>query len=272
MLMDLFGMHLVEGRLPRARTNEIVISEAVALNRGLSVGDMVGRPVQQRDRVDPLITDDIPTEMIVTGLLSPDDLWLGFASFEYLQSHELTSSRPVHLLVLPAQGHKRELDTWLEESVAPAVTDVYTYGLQRRESQQTRRTMLLLFAAVESIIAIVAAISLAALNYIFFAQRREEFGILQAIGRSRMWLLLRTVRESASIVAVAWLIGAAVCVVSLLYAQANVYSPRGLSLDLSNLAPWLFTLPIPLTVVAVTAGTIARMLSKLDLVSIIERR
>jgi len=271
VLMNLFGVHLVEGRLPHARSNEIIISEAVALNRGLRVGDTVGRPAQAGDEADPLITDDIPAEMVVVGLLSCDDLWLGFASFEYLESHELTSSRPVHLLVLPAEGHKHELDAWLEESVASTQTDVNTYDAYRREFQQETRVMLLLFATVECIIAIVAAIALATLNYIFFAQRREEFGILHAVGRSRPWLVLRTVKETGGVVAVAWLIGAAVCVVSLVCAQATIYAPRGLSLDLFNLVPWLFTLPIPLAVVAVSTGTIGRMLRKLDPVSTIER-
>jgi ABC-type lipoprotein release transport system permease subunit len=271
-LMDLFGMRLVDGRLPRARSNEIVISEAVARNRGLRVGDTVGRPVQERNEVDLLIADDIPTEMVVSGLLSPDDLWLGFASFEYLASHELTSSRPVHLLVLPAEGHEDELAAWLEESVDSAQSDVDTYSARRRQFRRLTQSMLLLFAAVESIIALVAAIAMAALNYIFFAQRREEFGILYAAGHSRSWLLLRTVKETGSAVIVAWLIGAAVCVIGLVSAQAAIYEPRGLSLDLTTPIPWLFTLPIPLAVIVGGAGTIARTLAKLDPVSIIERR
>jgi hypothetical protein len=80
------------------------------------------------------------------------------------------------------------------------------------------------------------------------------------------------VRETGSVVAVAWLISAVVYGVSLICAQAIVYAPRGLSLDLFNPIPWLFTLPIPLTIVLASAGTIARMLSRLDPVSIIERR
>ena len=272
ILIDLFGMHLVDGRLPRARSNEIVISEAVARNRGLRVGDTIGRPIQEREEVDPMIADDIPIEMVVVGLLSPDDLWLGLASFEYLESHELTSSRPVHLLVLPAEGRKGELDAWLEESVASAQTDVDTYGGQRREFRQLTQSMLLLFAAVESIIALVAAIALATLNHIFFTQRREEFGTLHALGRSRPWLVLRTVKETGSAVAVAWLTGAAVCVVGLVCAQATIYAPRGLSLDFFNPVPWIFTLPIPLAVIVGGAGTIARTLSRLDPVAVIERR
>jgi ABC-type antimicrobial peptide transport system permease subunit len=271
-LMDLFGMRLVEGRLPRPRSNEIVISEAIARNRGLHIGDTVGRSVQGEDEADPLISDDIPMEMVVVGLFSIDDLWLGFASFEYLESHELASLRPVHLLVIPAEGRKGELDAWLGESVASVQTDVNTFAAAQLRERRAAQSMLLLFAAVESIVAIVAAIALATLNHIFFSQRRDEFGILHAAGRSRLWLVLRTVRETGSVVAVAWLIGALLCGVGLVWTQSAIYAPRGLSLNFANVAPWLFTLPIPLAVVAVGAGTIARMLSKLDPVAVIERR
>jgi hypothetical protein len=60
--------------------------------------------------------------------------------------------------------------------------------------------------------------------------------------------------------------------VGLICAQVSVYGPRGLSLDFLNPVPWLFTLPIPLVVVIAGTGTISRMLSRLDPVSIIERR
>jgi tellurite resistance protein TehA-like permease len=79
-------------------------------------------------------------------------------------------------------------------------------------------------------------------------------------------------RETTGLVALAWLIGAATCVTGLIYAQANVYRPAGLNMNLFNLTPWLFTLPIPLVVVAASAGTITRMLTQLDPVSIVERR
>jgi ABC-type lipoprotein release transport system permease subunit len=272
-LLDLFELQLAEGHLPRARTNEIALSKALAMNRGLRVGDTIGRPVDERD-------EDIPTELAVVGILqspsgrahSNSDVSPGFVSSEYLESHELYSSRPVHLLVVPVEGRKAELDAWLEENVASTRTLVETYAAALRNMQQAIRSMLLLFAAVESVVAVVAAVALAALHYIFFSQRRDEFGILHAVGYGRPWLVLRTIRETVSVVAAAWLIGAAVCVISLIYAQAKVYAPMGLSLNLSNLSPWLFTLPIPLAVVAASAGTITRMLTQLDPVSIVERR
>ncbi len=264
-LADVLELHLKEGRLPRAWSNEIVLSESLAQNRGLRVGDTVGRPVYERDR-------NISTEMVVVGIFSFSDVALGFASSEYLSGHELYASHATHLMVIPTKGSKAKLDAWLEENVASTQTLVQTYDARLREMQQVTRSVLLLLAAVESVIAVVAAIALAALNYIYFAQRQDEFGILHAVGHSRPWLISRAMGETASVVALAWLVGAAMCMVSLVYAQANVYAPLGLRLDLFNLSPWLFTLPIPLAVIVVGAGTIAWTLRRLNPVAVIEMR
>jgi ABC-type lipoprotein release transport system permease subunit len=269
LLMDRARVRLVEGRLPRARTNEIVLSKAVAMNRGLSIGDSIGRPVQEDD---PLVPDDMPTEMVLVGLLSRDDVWLGFASLEFLENHEFTLSRPTHMLILAGEGRETELETWLEQEIASPRTEVRTYTTAHREVQQSAWAMFALFAGVESIIAVIAAIALSALNHIFFAQRQDEFGILHAVGRSRPWLVFRTVKETGSTVGLAWLLGVLVCIGALLAVQGAVYAPRGLNLNLANLMPWLFTLPIPLAVVAVSTGTISHMLRKLDPVAIVERR
>jgi ABC-type lipoprotein release transport system permease subunit len=264
-LFELYGVYLQEGRLPSPGSNEVILSEAVAMNRGLGVGDTFGRPVNELD-------SSIPTEMMVVGILAPSDLWLGFASYDFLESHELYSSQSVHLLVIPAEGRKVELDDWLEKDVASTQTNVLTYGMQYHEIQQAKRGILLACAALESVIAVVAAIAVGILNYIFFAQRLEEFGMLHATGHSRRWLVLRTVRETASVVGLAWLMGAAICVLGLILAQVTIYAAEGVNIDFSNPTPWLFTLPIPLVIIAASAGTIARKLSKLDPVSIIERR
>jgi hypothetical protein len=45
-----------------------------------------------------------------------------------------------------------------------------------------------------------------------------------------------------------------------------------MTLSLTNVTPWLFTLPIPVAVIGASAGTIAWALSRLDPVAVIERR
>ena len=149
---------------------------------------------------------------------------------------------------------------------------MYTHRQEMARAQEKIRSLLLTMALIESVIAVVAAIALAALNYIFVSQRRSEFGVLNALGFGRLQLVWRTVRETAFTTGAAWGLSAALFLIGLLYLQLRVFMPLGLRLDFFNLTPWLFTLPIPVAVLAVTAGTIARTLSKLDPVSIIERR
>jgi len=283
-LLDLFGMQLKEGRLPRSRSNEIVIVEAVALNHGLRVGDTIGLPYHILHQAEQMILRDKPVEMVVVGILENqtgqsgagqavhNEMWLSFASYEFMASHESLSSRPVHLFVVPQDGRKAELDAWLEQDIASTQTNVATYAARYSEIQEIMRNLTLLFAAVEIGIVVVAAIAVAVMNYISFAQRREEFGVLNALGRSLPWLVRRTAKETASIAAVAWLISAAIYGVVLLGIQTTVYAPKGIGLNLLNPIPLLFMLPIPLAVILASAGTIAQALRRLDPVAIIERR
>ena len=269
ILLELFDVHVQEGHMPRPRSNEVLLSAATAANRDLHVGDVIGGETESGDT---LIVDDLPTEMVVAGILSPDRPWVGFASYEYVHSHELTSSRGTRLLVIPQEGQKQTLDSWLEKSVDSTQTRIITHGTEEHEFREMTTSIVLTFAALECMIAVIAAIALATLNHIFFTQRREEFGILNAIGRNRLWLVLRTMKETGSVVGVAWGIGAVLCGMGLFGMQSLVYAPRGLTLDVFSPTPWLLTVPLPLSVALASVGTIAWMLHRLDPVSIIERR
>jgi ABC-type antimicrobial peptide transport system permease subunit len=164
------------------------------------------------------------------------------------------------------------LDAWLEETVASEQVVVRTYEklllMHRRDVQM----LLLLVTIVEGIIAVVAAIALAILSFVFFVQRQDEFGVLSALGHSRRWLVLRTLGETVVVVVVAWLLGAIICLAGLVAMQVGLFAPQGMAMDFASPAPWVSTIPLPLTIMAVSAGLVVWMLSRLDPVSIIERR
>jgi ABC-type antimicrobial peptide transport system permease subunit len=278
ILLDVYDLYLGEGGVIQPRSDQIILTSALAHNRRLGVGDVIGKPVREQD--------DMPTEMHVVGLLKSGkpalverkgyDIpsapqWAGFASYEYVDAHERYAAVPTHALILPVEGREPEVEAWLEESIASSRVSVTTFRKSYQTHREGERDGLQLMVLTEVFIVTVAIIGLSVLNTIFFTQRQDEFGILYAVGHSRTRLLSRTLRESVGVVSVAWLVGAVLCVVFLFY-QSNVCMRMGSRLDLLNLRPWLFTFPIPLAVVAVSTGTISRMLRKLDPVSIIERR
>jgi ABC-type antimicrobial peptide transport system permease subunit len=278
ILLDAYGLYLDEGKLPQPRSDQVVLTSGLAHNRDLDVGDGIGKPVREQDT--------IPTELTVVGLLEssnptladradydlpPAPRWAGFASYEFVEAHEQYAGRPEHALVIPVEEHKAEVEAWLEDDIASPRVSVTTFPTAYEAHQDGKRDGLRLIALTEAIMATVAIIGLSILNTIFFAQRRDEFGILHAVGHGRARLLTRTLRESMATVSVAWSIGAVLCVAFLFY-QANVIARMGTQLDFSDPTPWLFTLPIPVAVVAASAGTIGRTLSRLDPVAVIERR
>jgi ABC-type antimicrobial peptide transport system permease subunit len=278
-LLDVYDLHVGEGQLPQPRSGQIVLTRALARNRGLSVGDTLGKPVHERD--------SIPTELTVVGLLDSTAVglakrkeypiptvprWAAFVSYEFVERHERYSTAPMHALIIPAAGHEAEVEAWLEESIASPQVTVETFGSTYRSLNKFRMSLFLFLATTESILAVAAALALAILNTIFVNQRRDEFGTLHAVGYGRAGLVARTLRESTGIAGAAWLIGAACCAVLVLGAQTIVYAPRGMTLSLTNVTPWLFTLPIPVAVVAASVGTTAWALSRLDPVAVIERR
>ena len=274
-LVELFGLELNEGNLPRPNTNELVISEVVAQNRDLQIGDVIGNP----DNPAFPGAEALPAEFVIAGIFARstdplDENWLGFVSLEFLESHEAFPVPDMPpLMVVPKEGEKEILDDWLEGQLTrDRSVSTLTYRQELDRIQANARNQMVQMAFLESVIAIVAAIALAVLNYIFISQRQSEFGVLNALGYGRIQLVRRTFGETFFTTGIAWALSALLCLLGLLSLQFWVFTPLGLKLNVVNFTPWLFTLPIPVLVIVVTTSTVARTLSGLDPVSIIERR
>jgi len=272
-LTQLYDLKLAEGNLPRVNTNEIVIPWTVAQNRDIKVGDVIG------NRDHPIHPDapTLPSELIVSGIFAPaesfdDEVWLSFMSLEFVENYPDAWRTDLSLIVVPKAGQKASLDAWLESQIAGERRLVFTHGNQQALFQRQASTILFSLSLVESILALVAALALTGLNYVFITQRQPEFGVLNALGLSRLQLVKRIVRETLFTTGAAWLVTVVGCAAILLGLQYGFYIPSGLRLDLFNLTPWFYTLPVPVTVLAVSAGAVTWALSRLDPVAVIERR
>jgi hypothetical protein len=272
-LVKLFGLELAEGRLPRAGSNELAVPWTFARNRNLQLGDIVG------DAGNPLYPDapDLPSALTVSGIFQPADSyanenWLSFASLEFVEAHREDWTAPLSLIVVPQAGQKEPLDAYLEREMGGGSLRVLTYGNQTAEFRQQARELVMILGVLEGMIAVVAALTLAGLNYIFFLGRRIEFGVLHALGLGRRRLIWRGVCEALVTAGAAWLAAVLVFAGIVGGIQAWVYTPAGIQLNFFNPTPWLFTLPVPAAVTVAVAAALAWMLSRLDPVAIIERR
>jgi hypothetical protein len=273
-LVELYGLELKEGCLPRPGTNEMVIPEALAQNRDLEVGDVIGDPERPAYPGAPSLRNQFVVSGIFAQPTAPEDgIGLGFVSLEFLESGEADDVPDLPPLILvPKAGQKDALDDWLENELAGVAASVLIYRQQVSRIQDKAWQDMLSIALLEGIIAAVAAIGLAVLNYIFVSQRQAEFGVLHALGYDRPLLVRRVLGETAFTVGIAWGLSVIAGLIGMLLLRFALFVPLGLTFNLFDLTPWLYTLPIPVAVLAVTTGTTARTLSKLDAVSVIERR
>jgi len=273
-LLELYGLELDQGRLPRQGNNEMVIPYALAQNRDLQVGDIIGAPDQPAYPGAP----SLPVEFVVSGVFGPartsaDGAGLGFISLEFLEKNQpfpLPDALP--RIVVPKPGRKKALDDWLENELNGADASVLTHRQELSRVRAKAKQDMLGIALLEVVIAVVAAIGLVVLNYIFVSQRQVELGVLHALGYGRRQLVRRVFTETAFTTGLAWGLSAIIGLSGLLCLRFGVFRPLGLTFDLFSITPWLYTLPIPVIVLVVAAGATAWTLSRLDPVSIIERR
>lgn len=271
-MVDLFGLELAEGRLPLAGTNELAIPWTFARNRNLHIGDTVG------DSAHPLYRDApvLPSVLVISGIFAPaggyaEENWLSFASLEYIEENPKWRL-PQALAVTARPGQKAALDSYLEGIGNSEAIQVFTYGNQTALFKEQAAGLKTILGLLEGIIALVAALTLAGLTYIFYSGRRTEFGVMYALGIGRRRLIWRGLRESLFTTIAAWLAAVLIFAAAVLVYQRLVYDPAGLQLRFFSPTPWLFTLPVPLAVILAGGIALAVMLSRMDAVEIIERR
>ncbi|MBN1439453.1 MAG: hypothetical protein JW929_08595 [Anaerolineales bacterium] len=272
-LAGLYGLELAEGRMPKPGAAEIVLPWALAKNRGLAVGDVIGDPDHPVYEGAPTL----PAALTISGIFAraenrEEENWLSFMSLEFVEPAWGEWKTAPALIVTAGSGQKAELDAWLEGEIGPMGSNVRTFGKQQAFLREITAMGLFTISLMESVIALVAALALAGLNYVFLTQRRSELNLLNALGFSRPQLIRRIGRETLFTVGAAWLAGALGCAALAALMQAGMYEPVGFRLDFFNPIPWLFTLPVPAAVLAVSVATAAAMLSRLDPVAVIERR
>ncbi len=261
-LLERCGVGLTEGRMPQEGKPEAAISREVAQNLKLKIGDFVSKP-ESEDNYAP-----VPIKIV--GILD-GKAWLALTSKTFVdESSPLTW--PGFLVYAKAGYPQEKLDADLEERVDKSKARTWTYRGLVRETQNALANLYLILNIVVG--TIVAAISFVCglLSNIYFTQRLPEVATLSAIGYPRRDLLRRAVSETLLFCVLGWLLGIVLTIGFMKTVQALLLAPKGLLLDPYDVQSLLFTAPLPVMVVGVAWLTIGIRLSRIDPVSIIERR
>lgn len=253
---------LGEGRYPKPGEAAVVLSEPLMRNKKLQLGDIV---------LSPLVPDQYaPVPVRVVGVLK-GETWLAIGSLEFIRDHFFPPTR--NLLIFATEPrYQPRLDAWLREQLKGEQARVWTYAELQEETHRAFRNLYFITGIVVMVVAVMLATMTGLLANIYFQQRLVEFGLLQAIGYTRMGLLMRVSLETITVVALGWVLGVLSAMGVLLWAKVQIMEPRGLYIEPFDPIAYQYTLPVPIMVLLFALLTIGWRLRTFDPVAIVERR
>jgi ABC-type lipoprotein release transport system permease subunit len=270
-LLKRVGTTLKEGRMPAEGMPEAALSEPLARNKHIKLGDLVAGPTDEGG------ISGAPVPVKCVGILT-GPVWIAVTSKSFCDNVFLAAPRctiyttknpddlmTVNQLFSPAK-HRQD------GKLSPAKVQVLSRQNLIAQVRDSLSTMFLIMAVVNFTVIFVIALMSGMLANIYFTQRLAEFAVLAAIGYQRWQLIARIVGETLLLTLIGWVVGALATFAFLSAFKESLFEPRGLFINPLDLFAYQYTLPIPLAITIFAVATIAYRLLLFDPVSIIERR
>ncbi len=270
------GNRLVEGRLPRPNTPEVVMTRLWANNFGKKCGEWI------HAKKEMLSPPTIPQDQHIVGILDGGEN-VAFADRVYLQLEIPDVVQRTSYLMVAKPGRidafNQNVQVMLDnpkkfgfEDSQVRFVKLFTFNNLVGELRSHLEFLYQFLAIADGLVIGAVALMSGFLANIYFEQRLGEFGLLSAFGFRRERLARRVVIEAGMLVVVGWLLGIGLTWTLFRVLDAVYTTPRGLVLaELDSLAI-RYTLPIPILVGLSSLATVLSRLYRLDPIEIMERR
>jgi ABC-type lipoprotein release transport system permease subunit len=253
---------LTQGHLPTAGEPEVLISEPLARNLGLKIGDVLQRPTD---------SDNFsPQEVKVVGIADSSN-WFAFSSIEYQRANHFPNI-DAFMAFAKTPADQLKLDSWAEKELAGENAQVFTYRKLEEQADNMFNILYQILNVVIGTLVVVITLMMGMLINIFLSQRVQEFGLLQALGYTKKSLLNRVLLETTIFVVGGWVLGLGVAYGLLNLVKVTLMDPRAFALQTVDLAAYLYSIPVPIAIFAVSLITVWMKFKKFDPVGIVERR
>lgn len=261
-VMEKHNMKLLKGRLPREGSREIALDIKIARNKKVNIGDKIGTAVDS--------TDYLPGEYTVVGILEGKD-YISLIPYNTKEGIKLTDNMELFqtaILIFPKEGRIDEVDDLL--SSLPK-NEVKANSLRESQAAFEKNTEVMRVIDVICILAIIVmVIATVSSKYVQFFNRRQELGILNAIGYTKLQIMKKTLLEVALVNLAGFVLGICFGILgSLLLTKLVFVSIGGIGVIIYYKA-FLMTLFIPLFTILFTLVPVNRMITRIDPIIMIE--
>ena len=261
------GLRIARGHLPKPKSGEAAVHEAVLRARGLELGDVFGR------LVDP--KDDTPGRFEITGVLT-GEARLGLVDLAWASTplSVLARTDPFQI-VYATPGRKAESDRYLREAKDDHGNKVFRSldaGFVRAKVEENLANLPLIVGFITIAVAVVVALVTGLLSLIAFQARVEEFGLHLALGQRRGTMVGKLTAETSFVAIGGWAIGLAFGIALLVVYRNVALEPKGIRMHVLDARPIVFSLTVPALSALVSAVALSRRLHRMDPVAVLQRR
>lgn len=259
-IMKLMGLHLIEGKLPSAK-NEIILHKQVALNKRLKPGNYIGRLVSKKET--------LPGGYKIVGIIDGTPV-ISFASIDYyIRTYHLPYKYIYGGIILPKEDSLKKMNSALDR-LAPADYQIDNLEAQNVWLKNYSMRISILISVIDLFIILIVSSCTGFLSYIFFSQRRSEFGLLWAIGYSRQQVINRFFMEINGINLIGFLSGSLISILIGILLNSVYFIPIGDPLRLFDMRYLFGAACSPVFAALFSMVPVWRMLKYMDPISIID--
>ncbi|WP_461205487.1 FtsX-like permease family protein [Clostridium sp. DL1XJH146] len=262
-LMEKLNITIVEGRLPKMDSMEIAITKDIAINREVKIGDKVGDSINK--------FDELPGEYEIVGLLENDALTsivsVNESSFPNYSDRDAALSGGFY--VFPEEGKKEAMDEYLTSLINADISIVTKKVAQEYFDDTSGVLKVIDIIAILSIVVMVLTVGSS--KYAQYLNRREELGMLNALGYNKDQILIKSLKEVVLINLGGYVFGLILGVLGSLLLAKGLWAECGIDGFLYAKKGIIMSSFVPLFTILFSIIPINVMINKLDPIKMIEK-
>ena len=254
-----------EGRLPKEGCKEVALDSRLALNKKVKLGDKIGNSAGKNIKNEPL-----DGEYTIIGIIESPD-YLSIMPFSTASVPNATINQALikkSLLIFPKENKTKEVDNLLlsfpRNQVRATTLSEITKDFNGNSSVLKTLDMLCILSIL------VMVVSVGSSKYVQFFSRKQEFGVLNAIGYTKTKIMKKAFQEVVLVNLIGYILGIGFGVLASFFVNNASFNAVGAVAVYFYSRAFIVALFVPLFTTLFTLVPVNRMINKLDPIIMIE--
>lgn len=257
------GINLVQGRLPQNDLTEIAVNKDIAKNRNIKIGDKIGDSINK--------FDTIPREYEVVGILDGESL-ISIMSineniFPNYKDEKSILNRSFY--VFSKEGKKASMDNYIANLPKDKVAATTKDNAIRSFNKGSSILKVIDIIAILSIVVMV--ITVGSSKFAQYINRKDEFGVLNAMGFNKNQILFKTFKEVTIVNLWGFILGIALGLIISTVLAKILWAPLGVKGFIFTPKGLIVSMLIPIFTILFSIIPINNLINKLDPIKMIEK-